>query len=126
MNPIQASRAFTRGLGRRVTYVQCPLEIDGFPIPQGYRDQLYAVANLFSDPRNSYFPPGIGDRCPEMSRHLWQGWRSLEEYAREVFPVEERANGAPWILQLLADEGDNGESFPATPNNELYAMEVDA
>lgn len=123
MNPIQAAEAFSRGLGRRVTYIQCPLEIDGFPIPQGYRDQLYAAANLFEDPKNSYFPPGMGERCPEVSRHLWQGWRSLEEYAREVFPVEERANGAPWILQLFAEEG---ESFPATPNNEANGMEMDA
>lgn len=32
------------------------------------------------------------------ARNLWQGWRDMEEYAREVFPVEEEANGLDWML----------------------------
>ena len=52
------------------------------------------------------------ERCPEFARNLWQGWRSLEEYAREVFPVEERANSAPWVLQL---EAEVGEVWPGNP-----------
>lgn len=32
------------------------------------------------------------------ARSLWEGWRSMEEYAREVFPVEEEANGLDWML----------------------------
>lgn len=32
------------------------------------------------------------------ARHLWQGWRDMEEYAREVFPIEEEANGLDWML----------------------------
>jgi hypothetical protein len=35
---------------------------------------------------------------------LWEGPRGLEEYAREVFPLEEQANGLTWML----DEGDGG------------------
>lgn len=32
------------------------------------------------------------------ARHLWEGWRGMEEYAREVFPVEEEANGLDWMI----------------------------
>lgn len=32
------------------------------------------------------------------ARSLWEGWRDMEEYAREVFPVEEEANGLDWML----------------------------
>jgi len=28
---------------------------------------------------------------------LWEGYRGLEEYAREVFPLEEAANGLKWM-----------------------------
>ncbi|KAF8444354.1 hypothetical protein BDZ91DRAFT_768929 [Kalaharituber pfeilii] len=125
LTPLQAAAAFTKGLGRRVVYVQSPLDLSGMPIPQGYQDQLYAIAKMFQDPRNSYFLPGMGERCPDVARNLWQGWRSLEEYAREVFPVEERANGAPWILQLDAEEATIGESMPVTPNNEPNGMEME-
>lgn len=33
----------------------------------------------------------------EEARALWGGWRGIEEYAREVFPVEETANGQTWM-----------------------------
>ncbi|EGE85899.1 nitrogen metabolite repression protein nmrA [Blastomyces dermatitidis ATCC 18188] len=32
------------------------------------------------------------------ARGLWEGWRDMEEYAREVFPVEEEANGLDWMI----------------------------
>ena len=31
------------------------------------------------------------------ARELWAGYRGIEEYAREVFPVEEEANGKTWM-----------------------------
>ena len=34
----------------------------------------------------------------EEARGLWEGWRGIEEYAREVFPVEEEVNGMSWML----------------------------
>lgn len=37
-------------------------------------------------------------RLTDEARNLWQGWRDMEEYAREVFPVEEEANGLDWML----------------------------
>ena len=35
--------------------------------------------------------------CVAEARALWGGWRGIEEYAREVFPVEEAANGKTWM-----------------------------
>ncbi|KAL1974969.1 hypothetical protein VTN31DRAFT_5173 [Thermomyces dupontii] len=40
----------------------------------------------------------VSQRVTDEARQLWQGWRDMEEYAREVFPVEEEANGLDWML----------------------------
>jgi hypothetical protein len=40
----------------------------------------------------------VSQRVTDEARRLWQGWRDMEEYAREVFPVEEEANGLQWML----------------------------
>ncbi|OKL64078.1 Nitrogen metabolite repression protein nmrA [Talaromyces atroroseus] len=40
----------------------------------------------------------VSQRVTDEARKLWQGWRDMEEYAREVFPVEEEANGLQWML----------------------------
>ena len=40
-----------------------------------------------------------------MALELWEGYRGMEEYAREVFPLEEAANGLKWM-----DEDVDGES----------------
>ncbi|KLJ09664.1 hypothetical protein EMPG_14913 [Blastomyces silverae] len=45
--------------------------------------------------------PYGGNRSLELvdeARSLWEGWRDMEEYAREVFPVEEEANGLDWMI----------------------------
>lgn len=39
----------------------------------------------------------ISLRVTDEARQLWSGWRDMEEYAREVFPVEEEANGLDWM-----------------------------
>ena len=36
-------------------------------------------------------------RLTQEARELWSGYRDIEEYAREVFPVEEEANGMEWM-----------------------------
>ena len=43
---------------------------------------------------------------------LWEGYRGLEEYAREVFPLEEAANGLVWMNDDDEVEGEvqGGES----------------
>jgi hypothetical protein len=51
-----------------------------------------------------YFGPELEKYPVEIAHRLWEGNRSMEEYAREVFPVEENANGLTWMI-----EGDDGE-----------------
>lgn len=36
-------------------------------------------------------------KLTQEARELWGGYRGIEEYAREVFPVEEEANGKTWM-----------------------------
>ncbi|AEO63443.1 65617440-786b-401d-b7be-87033b29e8f2 [Thermothielavioides terrestris] len=110
LSPREACEVFSRGVGRPVRYVHGPIEIK-VTIPEGYRSQLEALEELFGlgkdDPKKQ--PPYFGDQeledsCPRVALELWEGPRSLEEYAREVFPLEEQANGLTWML----DEGDGG------------------
>ena len=42
--------------------------------------------------------------CVAEARQLWAGWRGIEEYAREVFPVEEAANGRTWMNEEGSDK----------------------
>jgi len=91
------------------------------PIPQGYEEQLRAIEIIFGRYKAPYFGPDLekgpskevngpqnsnGDgsgggggegTVVEEARILWGGWRGIEEYAREVFPVEEGANGRTWM-----------------------------
>ncbi len=46
---------------------------------------------------------------------LWEGPRGLEEYAREVFPLEEQANGLTWMLPE-DDSSNTDDGPPATPS----------
>ncbi|AEO56931.1 hypothetical protein MYCTH_2302460 [Thermothelomyces thermophilus ATCC 42464] len=110
LSPREACEVFSRGVGRPVRYVHGPIEIK-VSIPEGYRAQLEALEALFGlghdDPKKQ--PPYFGDpelesSCPRVALELWEGPRGLEEYAREVFPLEEQANGLTWML----DEGEEG------------------
>ncbi|KAK3359693.1 NmrA-like family-domain-containing protein [Lasiosphaeria hispida] len=110
LTPKEACRVFSRGVRRPVRYVRGPIEVK-VKIPEGYRCQLEALEELYAlgkdDPEKQ--PPYFGDRaldesCPRVSLELWEGLRGLEEYAREVFPLEEQANGLTWMLE----EGDRG------------------
>ena len=40
---------------------------------------------------------GKPKKLTQEARELWAGYRGIEEYAREVFPVEEEANGKTWM-----------------------------
>jgi hypothetical protein len=108
LTPLEACRVFSRGIGRPVTYKRGPIEIK-VSIPKGYREQLVALETLFdlhnAEPQKQ--PPYFGsteleESCPEEALALWEGFRGLEEYAREVFPLEEAANGLSWMNE------DNG------------------
>ncbi|TGZ79602.1 NAD(P)-binding protein [Ascodesmis nigricans] len=110
LTPPEACLLFSRGLGRPVRYVNAPLEIK-IPIPDGYRKQLEGILHTLCDNKAIYFRPEM--ECPETARSIWPGWRGLEEYAREVWPIEERQNMAPWTLEEMGNAGGSGLVTPA-------------
>ena len=97
------------------------------PIPKGYHEQLDALQALFGGEvvkgKNApYWWDGIfdvennkrdkrttkhqtngqvagadADPNARAARSLWEGWRDIEGYARDIFPVEERLNGKDWM-----------------------------
>ena len=113
LSPKQVCFLFARALNRRVTYKFSPtIEIE-VSIPKGYREQLEALEILFGKFDAPYFgldlekgkivrhveigtDDGSGTVVQE-ARSLWMGWRGIEEYAREVFPLEEANNGLTWM-----------------------------
>ena len=116
LTPREACRLFSRGVGRPVHYVRGPIELK-VRIPTGYREQLEALEKLFkpdeADPKKQ--PPYFGDpkleaSCPAEALELWEGPRGLEEYAREMFPLEEEANGLTWMF----DDDEHEAKIQAT------------
>lgn len=77
-----------------MTYAQGPVKIE-VPIPNGYKDQLHGIEVLFGRFNAPYFGPDL--HAPDEAIALWAGYRGIEEYAREVFPEEEAANGQTWM-----------------------------
>lgn len=113
LTPREVCRQFSRGVGRPVRYVRGSIEIQ-VRIPVGYREQLVGLEQLFDpkikDPRKQ--PPYFGDpkveiSCPSEALELWEGPRGMEEYAREMFPLEEEANGLTWMFDDESDESDD-------------------
>ena len=119
LTPIQVCALFTRALNREARYEFSPKIDIEVSLPDGYREQLLALELLFGKFHAPYFGTDIekgmqnrtvgpdtddaAQTVVEEARALWGGWRGLEEYAREVFPVEEENNGLTW----MKDE-DNG------------------
>lgn len=110
LNPKEVCSLFARALNRPCHYVydaKVPIRAS---IPAGYREQLERIETLFGQMKAPYYPspefppPGKGSTDPasqrltQEARELWQGWRGMEEYIREVFPVEEEANGLDWMI----------------------------
>lgn len=106
LTPRQVCDAFSRALNRRVTYVRGPIDIE-ISIPAGYQEHLYTLQETLGAKEAPYFGPDLEPNCTIIARKLWEGNRSMEEYAREIFPLEESANGLTWM-----DEGDE-------PNREI-------
>ncbi|MCJ1285416.1 hypothetical protein MMC26_004756 [Xylographa opegraphella] len=94
LTPREVCAKFSAALRRRVRYIQGPVEIR-VAIPSGYREQLDGIEVLFGKYHAPYFGPDL--RAPDEALALWEGFRGIEEYAREVFPVEEAANGRTWM-----------------------------
>jgi hypothetical protein len=112
LSPKEVCRLFTRALKRTCQYVYDPKVDVRVSIPAGYRAQLEGIEILFGQLKAPYYPgpefprPVKGAKDPvsqqltREARHLWEGWRGMEEYAREVFPVEEEANGLDWMNDM--------------------------
>jgi hypothetical protein len=115
LSPREACRLFSRGVGRPVRYKRGPIKLK-VRIPTGYREQLEGLEQLFSpDEKNAKKqPPYFGDpkleiSCPSEALELWEGPRGLEEYAREMFPLEEEANGLRWMLDDDTESQTDGD-----------------
>jgi len=99
LTPKEVCSAFSRGLGRPVIYRRGPIEIH-VPTPAGYRQHLEALEETLGRKSAPYFGPDLEKDCTKLAIELWEGWRDVEEYAREVFPLEEQANGQTWMLEF--------------------------
>ncbi|CAD6500257.1 BgTH12-07437 [Blumeria graminis f. sp. triticale] len=104
LSPREACRVFSRGVGRPVRYMHDPKIEVKVHIPNGYREQLLALEQMYglgtADPKFQPFYFGsefLEKSCPNQAMEVWEGYRGLEEYAREVFPLEESANGLTWM-----------------------------
>ena len=99
LTPRDLCSAFSRALRRPVHYTRAPIQIR-CPIPSGYEEQLSGIEALFGKHDDAlYFGLGVGgEEGLSEARGLWEGWRGVEEYAREVFIEEERANGRAWAM----------------------------
>lgn len=129
LTPREACEKFAAGVGRPVTYRRGKIEIR-VKIPNGYREQLLALERMYAlgaeDPTKQ--PPYFGTAefeasCPEEALALWEGYRGLEEYAREVFPLEEAANGRTW-MDSSEDEPDEADKEDAHPEEDAPGAET--
>lgn len=129
LTPTQVCAIFSRALNRPVSYIYSPTIDIEVSIPDHYLEQLQALEVIFGKYDAPYFGLDLekgapkdrtvsGDKDDEgnalddgagtvaqEARALWGGWRGIEEYAREVFPVEEANNGLTWMKE---EEGTNG------------------
>jgi len=103
LTPLEVCDAFSRALGRPVRYEHGSIDIQ-IPIPTGYREHLQVLEETLGAKEAPYFGPVL-EKQSQVAQSLWEGPRSMEEYAREVFPLEESANGLTWMT-----DGENEEA----------------
>lgn len=110
LTPLQVCQRFSKGVERPVRYVHGPIKI-GVSVPSGYREHLEILEEVLGEKRAPYFGPQY--EYPNEARSLWEGYRGIEEYAREVFPVEEANNGLTWMDEAMEDVGSemNDEDY---------------
>jgi len=124
LTPIQVCQAFERALERPCKYkFDRHIEVM-VPIPHGYREQLAGIEILFGEYNAPYFPGPDFDydtkrtsstdtitgrssnessrktkpgKLTDEARSLWPPYRSIYEYAKEAFVIEEEANGKTWM-----------------------------
>ena len=105
LTPKEVCAAFQRGLSRPVRYKRGPITFS-VSTPTGYREHLQVLEWTLGKKRAPYFGPDLEENCTSTALDLWGGYRSMEEYAREVFPVEEEANGLMWMKEEDQQNGD--------------------
>ena len=108
LTPLECCERFARGVGRPVKYVHGPIEIK-ISLPSGYKEQLQALEETLGQKQAPYFGPNL--EYPREGRSIWEGWRGIEEYAREVFPIEEYNNGLRWM--------EEGQHTPRSERSDL-------
>ena len=87
-----------------MNYVQGPIKYD-IGVPKGYREHLEILSDVLGKKEAPYFGPDLEADCTKIAMKLWEGNRDIEEYAREVFPVEEYNNGLRWMEEEdMSDE----------------------
>jgi hypothetical protein len=109
LTPREVCKYFSRALDTPVYYVRGPIEIE-ISVPTGYREQLETLQETLGHKAAPYFGPDLEPDCTRIASELWEGNRDIEEYAREIFPLEEKANGLTWM-----EEGDQ-EDDPQLEN----------
>jgi hypothetical protein len=107
LTPVEVCDAFSRALQRPVEYVQGPITYQ-ISIPKGYREHLEILQETLGKKDAPYFGPDLEDNCTYVATELWEGNRNIEEYAREVFPIEEYNNGMRWM-----DEDESDQETPS-------------
>ncbi|TID13465.1 NmrA-domain-containing protein [Venturia nashicola] len=108
LTPIEVCEAFSRALQQPVYYSQGPIQYLLPQIPRAYREHLDTLQEILGKKDAPYFGPEMEEGCTQIASELWEGNRDIEEYAREVFPIEEYNNGLRWM--------DEEESDQETPN----------
>lgn len=89
------------------------------PVPAGYREHLEILEETLGWRNAPYFGPDLEPDCTREALDLWEGFRDIEEYAREIFPVEERANGLTWMDEDDATDGQpEPDDVPSEPTSE--------
>lgn len=124
LNPIQVCELFSRGVGRPVRYVHAPIKVE-VPVPIGYRSHLAVLQETLGDKRAPYFGPKY--EYPNEALSLWEGFRGIEEYAREVFPLEEAANGFTWmgVDEYEEDDEQNPQGLQGADQGATKSDRVD-
>jgi hypothetical protein len=105
LSPIEVCEAFSRALMRPVRYVRGPIVFE-VPVPAGYREHLQIFEETLGAKDAPYFGPDLEVKGTTLAQELWEGNRDMEEYAKEIFPIEERNNGCRWMDDDESDKDD--------------------
>jgi len=110
LTPLEVCESFSRALQRPVHYIRGPISYD-ISVPKGYREHLDILADTLGKREAPYFGPELEAECTKLAKQLWEGNRDMEEYAREVFPVEEYNNGCRWMDEDESDQEIEGKKY---------------